>query len=101
MDWLEKSADLKRDLEALPTTDTLRERLEQGQGLTSPELSVLAAYAKIELATALRDSDLADDPWFRETLRAYFPKQLRERFDAELDTHPLRREIIAPSWPTT
>ena len=29
------------------------------------------------------------------TLRAYFPKQLRERFDAELDTHPLRREIIA------
>ena len=95
MDWLEKSADLKRELEALPTTETLRERLEQGQGLTSPELSVLAAYAKIELATALRDSDLAEDPWFRETLRAYFPKQLRERFDAELDTHPLRREIIA------
>ncbi len=95
MDWLEKSADLKRDLEALPTTETLRERLGQGQGLTSPELSVLAAYAKIELAAALRDSDLADDPWFRTTLRAYFPQQLRERFDAELDTHPLRREIIA------
>ncbi|QDW30291.1 NAD-glutamate dehydrogenase [Arthrobacter sp. KBS0702] len=95
MDWLEKSADLKRELEALPTTETLRERLEQGQGLTSPELSVLAAYAKIELASALRDSDLAEDPWFRETLRAYFPKQLRERFDAELDSHPLRREIIA------
>ncbi|WP_426996347.1 NAD-glutamate dehydrogenase [Pseudarthrobacter sp. N5] len=95
MDSLEKSADLKRDLEALPTTATLRERLEQGQGLTSPELSVLAAYAKIELATSLRNSDLADDPWFRQTLRAYFPKQLRERFDAELDTHPLRREIIA------
>ncbi|MET4588892.1 NAD-glutamate dehydrogenase [Arthrobacter sp. 754] len=95
MDWLEKSADLKRDLEALPSTETLRERLGQGQGLTSPELSVLAAYAKIELATALRASDLADDPWFRGTLRAYFPKQLRERFDAELDTHPLRREIIA------
>ncbi|WP_104136366.1 NAD-glutamate dehydrogenase [Arthrobacter sp. ZGTC131] len=95
MDWLEKTADLNRDLEALPSTAALRERLEQGQGLTSPELSVLAAYAKIELATALRDSDLADDPWFRRTLRQYFPKQLRERFDAELDTHPLRREIIA------
>jgi glutamate dehydrogenase len=95
MDWLEKSAGLKRDLEALPTTETLRERLDQGQGLTSPELSVLAAYAKIELATALRDSDLAEDQWFRGTLRDYFPKQLRERFDAELDTHPLRREIIA------
>ncbi|WCI08597.1 NAD-glutamate dehydrogenase [Arthrobacter sp. OVS8] len=95
MDWLEKHAGLKRDLEALPTTETLHERLEQGQGLTSPELSVLAAYAKIELASALRDSDLADDPWFRDTLRAYFPQQLRDRFDADLDTHPLRREIIA------
>lgn len=95
MDWLEKKADLNRELEALPTTEVLRERLQQGQGLTSPELSVLAAYAKIELTSALRDSDLADDPWFRKTLRAYFPEQLRERFDAELDTHPLRREIIA------
>ncbi|CAM3256259.1 NAD-specific glutamate dehydrogenase [Arthrobacter ulcerisalmonis] len=95
MDWLETRADLKRDLEALPTTDSLQERLQQGQGLTSPELSVLAAYAKIELAAALRDSDLANDPWFRQTLRAYFPQQLRERFDEELDTHPLRREIIA------
>ncbi|WP_461171845.1 NAD-glutamate dehydrogenase [Arthrobacter sp. Z1-9] len=95
MDWLEKKADLNRELEALPTTEVLRERLQQGQGLTSPELSVLAAYAKIELTSALRDSDLADDPWFRKTLRAYFPEQLRERFNAELDTHPLRREIIA------
>jgi glutamate dehydrogenase len=95
MDWLEKSADLNRDLEALPSTEVLRERLQQGQGLTSPELSVLAAYAKIELTAALRDSDLADDTWFRKTLRAYFPQQLRERFDAELDTHPLRREIVA------
>jgi glutamate dehydrogenase len=95
MDWLEASGDLKRELEALPTTASLRERLEQGQGLTSPELSVLAAYAKIQLATSLRDSDLADDPWFGTTLRRYFPRQLSERFDADLDTHPLRREIIA------
>ncbi|TFB72740.1 NAD-glutamate dehydrogenase [Cryobacterium glaciale] len=95
MNWLEESGDLQRELEALPTTATLRERLDRGQGLTSPELSVLAAYAKIELATALRDSDLADDPWFGGTLRRYFPTHLSERFDAELDTHPLRREIIA------
>ncbi|MBT1003013.1 NAD-glutamate dehydrogenase [Paenarthrobacter sp. DKR-5] len=95
MDWLESSAGLKRGLEALPTTAALHERLEQGQGLTSPELSVLAAYAKIELATALGESDLADDPYFRATLRRYFPDRLAERFDADLDTHPLRREIIA------
>ncbi|ASN52389.1 NAD-glutamate dehydrogenase [Sinomonas sp. R1AF57] len=95
MDWLEKEADLKRDLEALPSTGELQKRVEQGQGLTSPELSVLAAYAKIELTEALRESDLADDPWFRDTLRKYFPSEIGERFDEELDSHPLRREIIA------
>jgi glutamate dehydrogenase len=95
MDWLEKHADLNRELEALPTNAELRARVAAGEGLTSPELSVLAAYAKIELTKALTNSDLADDPYFSGTLRRYFPKQLVERFDDQLDTHPLRREIIA------
>lgn len=95
MDWLEEHAGLNRELEALPTNAELRERLAAGQGLTSPELAVLLAYAKMELATSLSNSDLATDPWFKSTLRRYFPKQVAERFDAELDTHPLRKEIIA------
>ena len=94
MDWLETAADLDRGIEALPGTEELHERLRSGHGLTAPELSVLAAYAKIELAADLVASDLADDPWFRGVLRSYFPHQLSERFDAELDSHPLRREII-------
>ncbi|ALE06670.1 glutamate dehydrogenase [Arthrobacter sp. ERGS1:01] len=95
MDWLEEHGDLDRELEALPSNAELHERLQGGQGLTSPELAVLAAYAKMELATALGAGDLADDPWFKSTLRRYFPAQVAQRFDAELDTHPLRREIIA------
>ncbi|MHA7220029.1 NAD-glutamate dehydrogenase [Arthrobacter sp. MDT1-48-3] len=95
MDWLEKKADLDRDLEALPSTAELRRRLDAGQGLTSPELSVLAAYAKIELTKVLSASTLADDPYFSGTLRRYFPRRLVERFDDLLDTHPLRREIIS------
>nr|WP_235779295.1 NAD-glutamate dehydrogenase [Sinomonas notoginsengisoli] len=95
MDWLETEADLKRELEALPTTSQLHKRLEQGQGLTAPELAVLVAYAKIELSEVLRDSDLADDPWFEDTLREYFPAELAERFEGDLASHPLRREIIA------
>ncbi|MGA7205000.1 MAG: NAD-glutamate dehydrogenase [Specibacter sp.] len=95
MNWLEEHGDLDREIEALPSNAELRERLQSGQGLTSPELAVLAAYAKMELATALGAGSLADDPWFKSTLRRYFPAQVAERFDAELDTHPLRREIIA------
>ena len=95
MDWLEVHADLDRELEALPSNAELAERLAAGQGLTSPELAVLLAYAKMELAKSLSESDLADDPWFKSTLRRYFPTAVAQRFDAELDTHPLRREIIA------
>ncbi|MFC3299825.1 NAD-glutamate dehydrogenase [Arthrobacter agilis] len=95
MDWLETQADLDRGLEALPTTQELRRRIESGHGLTAPELSVLAAYAKIELTRVLSASNLADDPYFSGTLRRYFPRQLVERFDDLLDTHPLRREIIS------
>ena len=94
MDWLENAADLDRGLEGLPSTEQLQDRLRAGTGLTAPELSVLAAYAKIELARELSASDLADDPWFKRVLRGYFPRQLAERFDAELDSHPLRRQII-------
>ena len=94
MDWLESATDLDRSLEGLPSTEQLQERLRSGNGLTAPELSVLAAYAKIELAKELTASDLADDPWFKRVLRGYFPPHLSARFDAELDAHPLRRQII-------
>ncbi|MCV9995402.1 NAD-glutamate dehydrogenase [Paeniglutamicibacter sp. ZC-3] len=95
MDWLEEHAELDRDLEFLPSAAVLEERLAAGGSLTTPELSVLVAYAKIQLAGALAASDLPDDPYFAATLRNYFPAQLAERFGAELANHPLRREIIA------
>jgi glutamate dehydrogenase len=94
MDWLEKAFDLDRGLEALPTTDEVHARLQAGKGLTSPELSVLAAYAKISLAEELNDSDVVDDPWFDRVLRNYFPPQIVDRFGTELEAHPLRRQII-------
>lgn len=94
MNWLEHTAALDRSLEGLPTTEQLHERLGAGMGLTAPELSVLAAHAKIELARELNASDLADDPWFRRVLGDYFPRQLMERFEGAVDDHPLRRQII-------
>ncbi|MCZ4150302.1 hypothetical protein BZG21_38595, partial [Escherichia coli] len=95
MQWLEAHADLNRGLEFLPNAEELEERRDAGDAMTTPELSVLAAYAKIQLANALAESDLADDPYFNQTLRRYFPTKLVERFGDQLDSHPLRREIIA------
>ncbi|MBT8160563.1 MULTISPECIES: NAD-glutamate dehydrogenase [Arthrobacter] len=95
MDWLETVTDLDRDLECLPTTRELQARVAGGTGLTSPELAVLAAYAKIELSRELTEGGLADDPWFSSTLRGYFPRRISERFGEELFAHPLRRQIVA------
>ncbi|MBM6621010.1 NAD-glutamate dehydrogenase [Micrococcaceae bacterium RIT802] len=95
MDWLEEHADLNREIEFLPSSSELEERMAGGKSLTAPELSVLVAYAKIQLATALARTDLADDPYFDRTMREYFPVQLAEKFPEDILAHPLRKEIVS------
>ena len=96
-DWmrrLERRGLLNRELEFLPSRKQVAERVERKQGLTSPELSVLLAYTKIVLADELVDSDLADDPFMRNDLFAYFPAKMRQGYRKQMEEHPLRREII-------
>ena len=94
---LEAQGRLQRSLEYLPSDPEIAERDGEKQGLTSPEFSVLVAYAKMALADALLDSDLPDDAWFARVLRAYFPDELVERYDDRLAAHPLRRQIVT-TW---
>lgn len=90
---LVREGHLNRALEFLPTDRQIRERLNQGQGLTSPETAVLLAYTKITVAEELLHTSLPDDAYLRGLLHAYFPSALRERFAEVIDSHPLRREI--------
>ena len=53
------------------------------------------AYTKLYVYQSLLESDVPDDPWFRTPLHEYFPTAVRERFPEQIDTHPLRRELIA------
>ncbi|MGR7024481.1 NAD-glutamate dehydrogenase [Geodermatophilus sp. URMC 62] len=92
---LERSGRLARAVEALPDDRALAQRRRDGQALTSPELSVLLAYAKLEVSDAVLSSELPDDPALARLLRDYFPAALRERFPEAVDSHPLRREIVA------
>ncbi|HIF22723.1 MAG TPA: NAD-glutamate dehydrogenase, partial [Gemmatimonadetes bacterium] len=63
MSSLERSGGLDRAAEHLPTWEELCNRVEeQGQSLTRPELSVLLAYAKMDLMSQLLRSELPDDP---------------------------------------
>ena len=96
-DWmktLERDGVLNRELEGLPTTRQVRRRLDLGEGLTLPELSVLMAWTKIVLAEELLASDLPEDPYLDIDLRAYFPQPVQDGFDTQIADHPLRREII-------
>ncbi|MDQ4038729.1 MAG: NAD-glutamate dehydrogenase [Actinomycetota bacterium] len=85
---------LNRTIEFLPSDRALSERFRDGVGLTGPELSVLLAYSKIELADVLVDSELPDDRAVHHILYDYFPSLVRERYREQMDAHPLRREII-------
>ena len=92
---LERAGRLNRALEYLPDDQELRSRQAAGQGLTSPELAVLLAYAKITLTEQLNDSDIAGDAYFSRFVADYFPQDLREPFAAQVGTHPLRKEIVS------
>ncbi len=91
---LEERGVIERTLEGLPTRPEVRRRLEQGEGLTAPELAVLLSWTKIELANELLASDLPDDPFLRSDLFAYFPTRIRQSYRPRIEEHPLRREII-------
>lgn len=97
IEWLEERNELDRELEFLPNATEIRQRIEDGRGLTRPEFAVLVAYAKLALKADLAATNVADDPWFARTLAEYFPEPIRAAYGDALDSHPLRSEIIINS----
>ena len=95
IEMLEAGGRLDRKVEGLPDAQQLQERHRLGLGLTRPELAVLLSYAKMELREALSTTRLADDPLTMPDLRRQFPAAMQKRFGAEIEQHPLRREIVA------
>ncbi|GHH31972.1 NAD-glutamate dehydrogenase [Streptomyces candidus] len=91
---LSRDGHLDRALEFLPNDRQIRDLLNNGRGLTQPELAVLLAYTKITVAEELISTGLPDDPHLRVLLHEYFPRALREEFAEQIDGHALRREII-------
>jgi glutamate dehydrogenase len=94
MQRLESEGKLSRKVEGLPGTAEIAALRSAKHGLTRPEIAKLVAYSKINLFDALVDSTTPDDPAFEAPLRDYFPRELH-KFDAQMKTHRLRREIIA------
>ncbi|CAN5219703.1 NAD-glutamate dehydrogenase [soil metagenome] len=85
---------LDRKVEGLPGDIQIGELRATGKALTRPELAVLMAYSKLELADEIVASAAPEDPFFEETLVRYFPGPLA-KFEDQMKGHRLRREIVA------
>ena len=92
---VERSGKLDRGLEFIPSDEEIAERLAQGKGLTRPEISTLLAYCKMVLKEDLVCPEITDNPYHNQLLIEAFPKQLQEKYSEQMQSHPLRAEIIA------
>jgi glutamate dehydrogenase len=86
---------IHRDDDAVPTRDELLANPARGRGLPRPLLCVLMGHVKNWAYARVLKTGLPDDAANRHFLVGYFPPLIRQRFEAHVDQHPLRREIIA------
>ena len=94
MQWLGGKGKLDRKVEGLPDDLKIADMKASGQALTRPELAVLTAYSKLELFDDIVASAAPDDAFFKQTLVGYFPAPLA-KYEADMQRHRLRREIIS------
>ncbi|MGP1676726.1 MAG: NAD-glutamate dehydrogenase [Burkholderiales bacterium] len=92
---LERAGRLNRAIEFLPSDDEIAERKAARLGLTAPERAVLLAYSKMQIYDEMLASAIPEEPTIATALERYFPKVLRQRFARQIQSHQLRREIIA------
>ncbi|MBL0941188.1 MAG: NAD-glutamate dehydrogenase [Alphaproteobacteria bacterium] len=93
--FLEKTAGLDRSLEYLPDDIQLADYQSKGLGLVRPQLAVLMPYAKNALGNSILYSGLPDEEFLIHEAHYYFPKPLQDKYASFIETHPLKREIIA------
>jgi len=95
IDMLEESGNLDRRTEGLAENEALARRAVDSRGLTRPELAVLLSSTKLMLQNAIENSELPDDPELVGLLLAAFPTPMQAQFRKQIESHRLRREIIA------
>ena len=95
IELLEDRDALDRKTEGLADGETLSRRVNEGAGLTRPELAVLLSTAKLVIQDAIEASALPDDPATNDMLVAAFPQPMRDKFRKQIENHRLRRELVA------
>ena len=94
IELLETAGRLDRKVEGLASSEELLRRVQEGRGLTRPELAVLVSLSKIALEDAADLLHLADDKLLEPQLFDAFPKPMRKSHAEAIRAHRLRHEIV-------
>jgi glutamate dehydrogenase len=95
IDEMEGAGILNRADDSIPTRDELLGSPARQRGIPRPLLALLLGHAKIWAFERALESELPDGELRAPLLRSYFPGGVRERWESELESHPLSREIVA------
>ncbi|MCC6271527.1 MAG: NAD-glutamate dehydrogenase, partial [Microbacteriaceae bacterium] len=95
IEMLEGRGRINRAVDGLAANDALNRRMQDGQGLTRPELAVMLSHTKLALQQAIEGSSLAQDKLLAPLLDDAFPSAMRKGFGRAIREHRLRGEIIA------
>ncbi|NBX85416.1 MAG: NAD-glutamate dehydrogenase [Gammaproteobacteria bacterium] len=95
LNGLEKAGKIDRHIEFLPSEHELLERKLKKVGLSIPEIAVLYCYSKILLKESILSTKDIDEQIFKDILVDYFPSALGKNYIDAMQSHPLKREIIA------
>ena len=95
MEDLARAGLLDVEVEALPDAEELDRRRPAGAGLSRPELAVLVAYARSELARSIGSSPLPGFDALRSCGVSYFPPAVRHDFSDLIPEHPLFGQLVS------
>ncbi len=62
-----------------------------------PLLALLQSLVKLDISETLSESKLSDQALFSDLFFNYFPKSLLKKYKSKLNSHPLKKDIIATS----
>ena len=89
---------IDRAIQLLPSSEELRERQGNRQGLSRAEISRVNAFSKMWLYDKLVSDPGSSGRVAAANLARYFPATIRERFADAVDGHSLRHQIVCTVW---
>jgi glutamate dehydrogenase len=95
IDWLESKGLIDREDEHIPDRETIISYEKKPGHLPRPVLSVLFGYEKIRINEAILNSPIVDTSFANRYLHSYFPAEISDKYEQEVNGHRLKNEIIS------